>query len=304
MINLGAREERGKPSGGNDSGAAGAGSTELVVDQVGITFTATKDQSRYQALSSVSMQVKPNEFCCVVGPSGCGKSSLLLAVAGLVPVSAGSITIGSKQVTKPGRNRAVVFQSASLFPWRNVLRNVSYGLELSKTPKREARDRSMEVIKLVGLEGFEGHFPHELSGGMQQRVNLARALVSDPKLLLMDEPFAALDAQTREFMQEELLRIWNQMRKSVLFVTHQIDEAVFLGDHVVVLSKGPGTTVAKIINVDFKRPRHESIKRSPEFLAIVDEIWALIRDKKPARPDAQLPAERTGLTAGEPGYGG
>jgi NitT/TauT family transport system ATP-binding protein len=286
VINLGARQERSKPAGGSDE-PAGAASTELVIDDVGITFTATKGKTSYQAISSVSMQVKPNEFSCVVGPSGCGKSSLLLAVAGLVPISSGSITIGSKPVSQPGRNRAVVFQSASLLPWRSVLRNVSYGLELRRVPGREARERSREVIKLVGLEGFEGRYPHELSGGMQQRVNLARALVADPQLLLMDEPFAALDAQTREFMQEELLRIWNQMRKSVLFVTHQIDEAVFLGDHVVVLSKGPGTTVSKIIDVGFKRPRSESIKRSPEFLAIVDEIWGLIRRN---RPDAAGPA--------------
>jgi NitT/TauT family transport system ATP-binding protein len=280
MINLGARQDHGQPGDdGNEPG--GAASAELVIDQAGITFTATKDKSAYQAISSVSMSVKPNEFSCVVGPSGCGKSSLLLAVAGLVPISSGSITIGGRPVSGPGRDRAVVFQSASLFPWRNVLRNVSYGLEVSKVPARVARQRSREVIELVGLGGFEGHYPHELSGGMQQRVNLARALVADPKLLLMDEPFAALDAQTREFMQEELLRIWNQMRKSVLFVTHQIDEAVFLGDHVVVLSKGPHTTVSKIIDVGFKRPRSETIKRSPEFLAIVDEIWGLIRESKP-----------------------
>jgi NitT/TauT family transport system ATP-binding protein len=260
-------------------GPVGDASTELVIDQVGIAFNATKDRSSYQAINSVSMEIKPSEFTCVVGPSGCGKSSLLLAVAGLVPISSGSITIGTKAVTSPGRDRAVVFQAASLMPWRNVLRNVSYGLEFRNVPRREARERSMEVIKLVGLEGFEGHYPHELSGGMQQRVNLARALVCDPQLLLMDEPFAALDAQTREYMQEELLRVWGQMRKSVMFVTHQIDEAVFLGDHVVVLSKGPGTTVAKIIPVKFERPRSDALKRTPEFLAIVDEIWECIKAK-------------------------
>ena len=255
----------------------GDASAELAIDQVSITFNATKDRSSYQAISSVSMEIKPSEFTCVVGPSGCGKSSLLLAVAGLVPISSGSITIGDKEITSPGRDRAVVFQAASLMPWRNVLRNVSYGLEFRDVPRREALHRSREVLKLVGLEGFEGHYPHELSGGMQQRVNLARALVCDPKLLLMDEPFAALDAQTREYMQEELLRVWGQMRKSVMFVTHQIDEAVFLGDHVVVLSKGPGTKVSKIIPVEFERPRSDAIKRSPEFLAIVDEIWACIK---------------------------
>jgi len=155
--------------------------------------------------------------------------------------------------------------------------NVTYGLELMKVPKRQARERGQKIIDLVGLSGFESHYPHELSGGMQQRVNLARALVADPQLLLMDEPFAALDAQTRDVMQAELLRIWEQMRKSVMFVTHQIDEAVFLGDRVIVMSKGPGTTIADVVEVDFPRPRSEEIRRKPEFLALVDRIWDCIR---------------------------
>jgi NitT/TauT family transport system ATP-binding protein len=146
-----------------------------------------------------------------------------------------------------------------------------------KVPKRQARERGQKIIDLVGLGGFESHYPHELSGGMQQRVNLARALVADPQLLLMDEPFAALDAQTRDVMQAELLRIWEQMRKSVMFVTHQIDEAVFLGDRVIVMSKGPGTTIADVVEIDFPRPRSEEIRRKPEFLALVDRIWDCIR---------------------------
>lgn len=253
------------------------GSGKLVIDHVGITFTARRDNKRYRAVKDVSLTIDDNEFTCVVGPSGCGKSSLLLAVAGLVPISHGGMTIGGREIRSPERDRAVVFQAASLLPWRTVMSNVTYGLELMKVPRREARKRGQKIIDLVGLSGFESHYPHELSGGMQQRVNLARALVADPQLLLMDEPFAALDAQTRDVMQAELLRIWGQMRKSVMFVTHQIDEAVFLGDRVIVLSKGPDTTIADVVEIDFPRPRSEAIRRKPEFIALVDRIWNCIR---------------------------
>jgi len=256
----------------------GIGAERLEFLGVGIAYTASRDSKRFQAIADVSFAVEENEFVCVVGPSGCGKSSLMLAAAGLVPISSGTIKIGDARVDGPGRDRAVVFQSASLLPWRSVLENVIYGLEIMKVDKSDARRRGMDIIKLVGLEGFEGLYPHELSGGMQQRVNLARALVVDPGILLMDEPFAALDAQTREVMQAELLRIWGEMRKSVLFITHQIEEAVFLGDRVIVLSKGPGTVVSKIIDVDFERPRAETIKRTPKFIEVVDEIWNCIRN--------------------------
>jgi NitT/TauT family transport system ATP-binding protein len=253
-------------------------SGRLVIDHVGITFIARREKKRYRAIKDVSFTIEENEFSCVVGPSGCGKSSLLLAVAGLVPISHGTMSIGGNRITTPERDRAVVFQSASLLPWRSVLANVTYGLEIMKVKRSEARRRGHEIIELVGLKGFENHYPNELSGGMQQRVNLARALVADPQLLLMDEPFAALDAQTREVMQTELLRIWGQLRKSVMFVTHQIEEAVFLGDRVIVLSKGPGTTIADVVEVNFPRPRTEELKRTPEFLAIVDRIWNCIRE--------------------------
>jgi NitT/TauT family transport system ATP-binding protein len=254
-----------------------AGSAKLVMDHVGITYTSRRDNRRYRAIKDVSFTVDQNEFTCVVGPSGCGKSSLLLAAAGLVPISHGQMTIGDRKIVSPERDRAVVFQAASLLPWRTVMGNVIYGLQLMKVPRREARERGQRIIDLVGLNSFEGHYPHELSGGMQQRVNLARALVADPQLLLMDEPFAALDAQTRDVMQAELLRIWEHMRKSVMFVTHQIDEAVFLGDRVIVLSKGPGITIADVVEVNFPRPRAETIRRSPEFIALVDRIWDCIR---------------------------
>lgn len=259
--------------GRSDSG----GEAGLVIDQAGVAFQAVRGGEQFWAVSEVSLKIRAEEFCCVVGPSGCGKSSLLLAVGGLIPLARGRVMINNDVIRGPGRDRAIVFQSASLFPWRSVLGNVVYGLEMRKVPKADAQELARKAIALVGLEGFELHYPRELSGGMQQRVNLARALVVDPKIFLMDEPFAALDAQTREVMQAELLRIWGRFRKSVMFVTHQIEEAVYLGDKVVVLTKGPGSRVAEMIDVPFERPRGEGLKRSPEFLHIVDRIWAQIR---------------------------
>jgi NitT/TauT family transport system ATP-binding protein len=180
-------------------------------------------------------------------------------------------------VTKPGPDRAVVFQDPSLLPWRTVLNNVLYGLECVGVGRRESRERAERFIAMVGLRGFEHHYPYELSGGMQQRVNLARALVVDPQILLMDEPFAALDAQTRELMQEELLTIWAQAGKTVLFITHQIDEAVYLSDRVVVFSGRPGK-VKDIIPIGIERPRKLRLKREPRFHKIEDQIWTLIED--------------------------
>lgn len=253
------------------------GSGELIVEHARIEFTSRGDKKTRVAIGDVSFRIAPQEFVSLVGPSGCGKSSLMLAVAGLLPLTQGSISVSGSKVTGPEHDRAMVFQGASLLPWRSVLGNVEFGLEIMKTNKRVAEKTALDMIRLVGLSGFESSYPHELSGGMQQRVNLARALAADPLVLLMDEPFAALDAQTRELMQVELLRIWTEMKKSVMFVTHQIDEAVFLGDRVVVLGPGPGTTVAKVIDVPFGRPRQESIKRTLDFIHVVDEIWAAIR---------------------------
>jgi NitT/TauT family transport system ATP-binding protein len=251
-------------------------SEQLVLDRVGISYPTRDDGPDFEAVKEVSFTVDPNEFTCVVGPSGCGKSTLLMAAAGLIPVSAGQIFVGDTVVRAPGVDRAVVFQAASLLPWRTVIGNVAYGLEIRH--RKDARSRAYEMIELVGLDGAATKYPHELSGGMQQRANLARALAADPRLLLMDEPFAALDAQTRELMQAELLRVWSELRKTVLFITHQIEEAVFLGDQVVVLSKGPATVVREILRVDFPRPREEGIKRTPAFMEVVDHIWHLIRN--------------------------
>src|SRR5207302_1805924 len=209
---------------------------------------------------------------------GCGKTTLLRIVDGLTTPTRGEVWIDGQPVDGPGPNRGFVFQQDALFPWRTVLDNVIFGLEVQGRSKRESRARADGLLQLVGLSGFEQHFPHELSGGMRQRANLARALTIDPDVLLMDEPFAALDAQTREIMQSELLRIWRSNRKTVLFVTHQIDEAVYLADRVVVMTSRPGQIKATL-DVDIPRPRDLSVKRTTEFLQIVDSIWHMIEEE-------------------------
>jgi NitT/TauT family transport system ATP-binding protein len=231
------------------------------------------------ALDDVSISVKDGEFMAIVGPSGCGKTSLLNIVAGLLPHDEGTVRIDGRAVSGPGVDRAVVFQHASLLPWRNIIGNVRYGMEMQRRfDEATMRERSEYFIKLVGLGGFEKHYPSELSGGMQQRVNLARALASDPTVLLMDEPFAALDAQTREFMQAELLKIWAKARKTVLFITHQINEAVYLADRVAVMSARPGR-LKDIFDVPFGRPRTLHLKREARFLEVEDAIWQLIEEE-------------------------
>jgi NitT/TauT family transport system ATP-binding protein len=230
------------------------------------------------ALDGFSVEAYAGEFLCMVGPSGCGKTTFLHCLDGLLPLTNGTIHLDGKAVAGPGRDRAMVFQSPSLLPWRTVLRNVTYGLEMQRTPLRDAVPRAREMIRLVGLEGFEQYHPFELSGGMQQRVNLARALVMDADVILLDEPFASLDAQTREFMQAELMRIWQETRRTAIFITHQINEALYLADRVVVLSRRPGR-VKSIVPVDFPRPRDLRVKRTPGFLALEDQIWSLIEDE-------------------------
>ena len=231
-----------------------------------------------EALHDVSIQVGAGEFVSIVGASGCGKTTLLRIVDGLVAPTRGDIRVDGQPVSGPGPDRGFVFQQDALFPWRTVLDNVVFGLEVQGRARRETRERANGFLQLVGLAGFEHLFPHELSGGMRQRANLARALTIDPDVLLMDEPFASLDAQTREIMQSELLRIWRSNRKTVLFVTHQIDEAVYLSDRVVVMTSRPGR-VKSILEVDIPRPRDLSIKRTPRFLELVDEIWKMIEEE-------------------------
>jgi NitT/TauT family transport system ATP-binding protein len=250
---------------------------KLEAQDIRLDYFQPRTGRRLTALDGVNLTVNAGEFVSVVGPSGCGKTTFLFIIDGLIAATAGRILVDGHVTTKPGRDRAVVFQDASLLPWRTVLANVGYGLECLATGRSEARERSAHFIGMVGLSGFENHYPHELSGGMQQRVNLARALVVDPQILLMDEPFASLDAQTRELMQAELLQIWLQARKTVLFVTHQIDEAIYLSDRVVVFSGRPGT-VKEIIPVEIERPRPLGVKRDVRFHAIEDRIWSLIEE--------------------------
>ena len=206
------------------------------------------------ALKDFNLDVDDGEFVCLLGPSGCGKTTVLRIIAGLEAKSAGSVTVSGEEVEGAGSNRGVVFQEFALFPWRTVRKNIEFGLEVKKMPSHEREAISSKFIDLVNLEGFESAHPHQLSGGMKQRVGIARALANDPAVLLMDEPFGALDAQTRNLMQKELLRIWSATRKTVLFVTHSVDEAVYLADRIVVMTARPGR-VKKIIPVNLPRPR-------------------------------------------------
>ena len=209
----------------------------LQARDVTLTYIDKQSGEELLAIERLDLDIVEGEFVCIVGPSGCGKSTFLKIINGLLPQFSGHITIAQAD---HGRDHAMVFQDSSLFPWYTILSNVSYGLICAGVGKKEARERARPIIEMVGLKGFEEKYPYQLSGGMQQRANLARALTVDPEILLMDEPFAALDAQTRELMQLELLRIWREARKTVLFITHQIDEAVYLADRVIVMSKRPG----------------------------------------------------------------
>ena len=243
---------------------------------LGFRYWVEREQREFLAFEQVSLDVQPGEFVCIVGPSGCGKTTLLNVVAGLLNHDEGELRVGGKPVRGAGTDRAMVFQQASLLPWRNVVGNVRYGMEMQRRfDAKTMTERANQFIQMVGLSGFESRYPNELSGGMQQRVNLARALATDPEVLLMDEPFAALDAQTREFMQAELLKIWSRAHKTVLFITHQIDEALYLADRVVVMGTRPGRIKGEF-SVPFERPRTLAVKRDPAFLRLSDEIWALI----------------------------
>jgi NitT/TauT family transport system ATP-binding protein len=228
-----------------------------------------------QALLDINLDIQEGEFLVLVGPSGCGKTTFLRIVQGLLEKTSGLIELYGEPITKPSADRGFVFQQDNLYPWRTILKNTRLGLELAGIDSATADARAMEMIRLVGLDGFENSYPRELSGGMRQRVNLARALTIDPKVLLMDEPFAALDAITREAMQTELLRIWRESKKTVMFVTHQIDEAVYLANRVVVMAPRPGR-IEKIITVNEGDQRSEDFKRSPEFHGAVDEIRDII----------------------------
>jgi NitT/TauT family transport system ATP-binding protein len=252
-------------------------STSIHIESVGKTFNKPTGEV-VNALRGVNMQLESGTFYSFVGPSGCGKTTLLHMIHGLMPTTEGQILLDGRRVTGPTANKAVVFQQALLLPWRNVMDNIKFGIENDRNKKDEVKKSICErYIQIVGLKGFEGHYPHELSGGMQQRVNLARALAVDPEILLMDEPFGSLDAQTRLLMQEELQRMvdWKRSGKIVIFVTHDIEEAVFLSDRVFVFSFRPGY-VMKEIEIPFPTPRTLEIKEDPRFLKIKHDIWNLL----------------------------
>jgi NitT/TauT family transport system ATP-binding protein len=225
------------------------------------------------ALHGVDLAIERGEFITIVGPSGCGKSSLLLVIQGLLKPSTGQVSLNGKPITRPGQDRALVFQEFALLPWRSVARNVELGLELQRLPAQKRREVAQENIRRVGLAKFADYFPHQLSGGMRQRVGIARALAVDPEVLLMDEPFGALDAQMRQLMATELLRIWEvEPRKTIVFVTHDVDEAIFLADRVVVMSANPGR-VLEVLPVELPRPREPDVRNSPSFAEYRRRIW-------------------------------
>ncbi len=215
------------------------------------------DGKAMEVLRDIDMSIDEGEFVCFIGPSGCGKTTLLRIIAGLEMPTAGVVLLDGSPIKGPGPERGMVFQEYSLFPWRTVLDNVAFGPEIRGMSKDERYRLARQYLKMVGLERFESRYPHELSGGMKQRVAIARALVNDPKALLMDEPFGALDAQTRNVMQSELLKIWEEEKKTVIFVTHSVDEAIYLGDRIVVFSSRPGR-VKEILNIDLPRPRNRT----------------------------------------------
>jgi ABC-type nitrate/sulfonate/bicarbonate transport system ATPase subunit len=276
------RESPGSSSSLNELNILnGLNASKSLVDIQGVSKsfhkTVKENTTEIRALSDVSLSVRENEFVSIIGPSGCGKTTLLKMIDGLIPYDSGRIVINGKPVTAPGPDRAVVFQSFALLPWRTVLANVEFSLELRQLSKEERAKTARDYLKRVGLAEFENHYPHELSGGMQQRAGLARALAVNPAILLMDEPFGAVDAQTRQLLQEELLELWQRERKTVIFVTHSMDEAVYLSDRVVVMTPRPGK-VAEILDVPLPRPRvSEQVRRHAKFVDLTNYIWESLK---------------------------
>ncbi len=250
---------------------------KLEIEDVLLRYGGKTDEG-VVALEDISLSVEDGELSVIVGPSGCGKSSLLRLVAGLVQPTCGSIRLDGEDVTRPGKERGMVFQSYTLFPWLTVQANVEFGPRIANKPARERDEVARHFINEVGLAGFEKSYPKQLSGGMMQRVALARALANDPEVLLMDEPFGALDAQTRSLMQELLLTIWEHSKKTVLFITHDIDEAIFLGDRVYVMSARPGR-IKEDFDVPIPRPRNVDVLTSPEFMEMKRNVMHLIHEE-------------------------
>ena len=253
------------------------------------SFVSRKDH--VAVLDGVDFAIRPNEFLSVIGPSGCGKTTLLRIIASLTQADEGEIRIDGRAVTEPGPERAVVFQQFGLFPWKTVIDNVKFPLVTRRMPDARATEVARSQLARVGLSRFEGSYPHQLSGGMQQRVGLARALATDPEILLMDEPFGAIDAQTRELMQEELMKLWEESQKTVVFITHDLDEAVLLSDRILVLGRGPGSKVREIVDVDLPRPRAgQDVRADPRFAEIRQEIWNYLRGDLQAQTEEEARA--------------
>jgi ABC-type nitrate/sulfonate/bicarbonate transport system ATPase subunit len=231
-----------------------------------------------EVLRDINVDVFPGEFVSIVGASGCGKTTFLRLLDGLIAPSNGNVTIDGESIEQPGKKISFVFQHDGLFPWRNVISNTALGPEIAAYPASATQQTTQRFLRMVGLAGFDHHYPHELSGGMRQRVNIARALSAGADVMLMDEPFAALDAQTREIMQSELLRIWNETKKTIVLVTHQIEEAVYLSDRVLIFTVRPGR-LKQIVRIDLPRPRELSIKRTSEFVHYTDLIWRAIEEE-------------------------
>ena len=248
----------------------------IEITDLGIAFGV--NGRMVEAVQRFTLMTTPGEFVALLGPSGCGKTTVLNVVAGFVPPTAGSVVVDGEVVTRPGADRGMVFQQHSLFPWKTVLGNVEFGLKMRGVRKKQRTSQAHAYLSLVGLTGFEHAYPGELSGGMQQRVGIARALVNRPRVLLMDEPFGALDAQTRLTMQELLLAVWREVRTTVLFVTHDIDEALFLADRVAVMTARPGQ-IRDLVTVKLARPRAAEVIATPEFMALKARVFAQVREE-------------------------
>ncbi|MDQ0392109.1 ABC transporter ATP-binding protein [Labrys monachus] len=260
-------------------------SSTIQIQNVGKTFPLKVASGRnggggsFTALENINLEVKAGEFMVIVGPSGCGKSTLLDLLGGLVAPSTGRILIDGRPIAGPALDRGLVFQQYALFPWRSALKNIEFGLEAKGVGRRERAERARHFLAMVGLEGFGDRLPHELSGGMKQRVAIARSLAYDPGVLLMDEPFAALDAHTRETLQDELLRIWRTSGKTIVFITHGIDEAVYLGQRVAVMTSRPGR-IKDVVDIPLEaRGRDEDLRSDPRFAELRHRVWSLLRDE-------------------------
>jgi len=248
-----------------------------------LSLTVGQGAQAFEAVQDISLTVQPGEFVCLLGPSGCGKSTLLGALAGHLRPGKGSIKVDGATVEGPHAERGLVFQHHTLFPWRRVIDNVAFGLKMQGVPRAERRRRALEMLTMVGLQEFAEHYPSQLSGGMKQRVEIARVLINHPRVMLMDEPFGALDAQTRLMMQQLLLELWARIRTTIVFITHDIDEALFLADRIVVMSSRPGRIIEEI-KVDFERPRDASLVTSEHFTRLKRRCLQLLQHGSPEMP--------------------